>query len=359
MSRLQICVVLLATVCSVLSVSANPMQLKARATACNGDAALCSRKYSNVTYIGTHDSYSIGPTTQQSANQDVPVQTQLDDGIRALQIQGHKSDSSDGGSGISLCHSSCFLQNGGSLESYLGNVSSWLKSNPNEVVTVIMANPDNLPVSQWAKAVQSAGLDKMAYTSTSGQVSKDDWPTLRQMISKNQRVVFLMDYKADTSSTNYILPEFKSNFENPFDQTKMPFNCSQDRWDGNTNQMMYLHNHFLDQDKNLLGQNFQVPNVAKLNDTNSLETVMSAAGKCAQQHHSYPTFILVDFYETANGGALHAAAMMNGIKYNAKSLGQTNSSNSQNTSGAASTMQVTSAALYSVLIIAGLLCMSV
>jgi len=86
-----------------------PHALTKRAGVCNGDASLCSRLYSNVTYIGAHDSYAIG--TLQGAvtghNQEQSVTQQLNDGIRLLQIQAHKSsNSSSSGSGIELCHSS-------------------------------------------------------------------------------------------------------------------------------------------------------------------------------------------------------------------------------------------------------------
>ena len=82
--------------------------LTKRASVCNGDASLCNRLYSNVTYIGTHNSYAIG--TLQGAvtghNQEQSVATQLNDGIRLLQVQAHKNSTSSSGSGIDLCHSS-------------------------------------------------------------------------------------------------------------------------------------------------------------------------------------------------------------------------------------------------------------
>ena len=82
--------------------------LAKRASVCNGDASLCSRLYSNVTYIGAHNSYAIG--TLQGAmsghNQEQSLATQLNDGIRLLQVQAHKSSNSTSGSQIDLCHSS-------------------------------------------------------------------------------------------------------------------------------------------------------------------------------------------------------------------------------------------------------------
>lgn len=78
--------------------------------ACNGNAALCSRSYSNVTQIGTHDSAFVGilPTD----NQLVSVTTQLDDGIRFLQAQTHVNDGV-----LHLCHTSCEELDAGPLTS--------------------------------------------------------------------------------------------------------------------------------------------------------------------------------------------------------------------------------------------------
>ena len=78
--------------------------------ACNGNAALCSRLYSNVTQVGSHDSAFVGilPTD----NQLVSVTTQLDDGIRFLQAQTHVKDDV-----LELCHTSCTELDAGPLTS--------------------------------------------------------------------------------------------------------------------------------------------------------------------------------------------------------------------------------------------------
>jgi hypothetical protein len=55
------------------------------ATTCNGAAELCSRKYSNVSQIGSHDSAFVGSFVTD--NQDESVTNQLDAGIRFLQGQ--------------------------------------------------------------------------------------------------------------------------------------------------------------------------------------------------------------------------------------------------------------------------------
>ena len=48
---------------------------------CNGHPQFCSRKFSNVTYVAAHNSPFVNPGNAAS-NQDLPVTTQLEDGIR-------------------------------------------------------------------------------------------------------------------------------------------------------------------------------------------------------------------------------------------------------------------------------------
>ena len=67
---------------------------------CNGTPALCNRKYSNITFLGTHDSAFVGPLPTQ--NQIKSVSDQLNSGIRFLQAQTHSWLG-----GQWLCHTSC------------------------------------------------------------------------------------------------------------------------------------------------------------------------------------------------------------------------------------------------------------
>ncbi|WFC94413.1 hypothetical protein MBRA1_001043 [Malassezia brasiliensis] len=283
---------------------------------------IATRQFSNVTFIGAHDSYAVGPTTRFGANQELTVKDQLDSGIRALQIQGHKS--SQGGSGISLCHTSCTILNGGTLENYLSNVTEWVKANPNDVISIFIANNDNLPATQWDKGFSSSGLKSYTYAPGGQKLAKKNWPTLQEMINNNQRVVVFMDYETDISNVNYILPEFKNVWENPYDQTKTPFNCTPDRIDGSASSMMYLTNHFLDEEKELFGQSFLTPSVDQLNTTNSANSILQDTNNCAQEHGSYPTFVLVDFFATGNGSVFKAAAKMNNIQFSGANISTSN-----------------------------------
>jgi len=120
--------------------------------ACNGHPELCTRKFSNITQIGAHDSAFVGLLPQD--NQDLSITDQLNAGIRFLQAQTHL----DIFGKLSLCHTSCFEEDAGSLESYLTTIKRWLDTNPNEVLTLLLTNGDNVPSSRFSTAFTSSGL---------------------------------------------------------------------------------------------------------------------------------------------------------------------------------------------------------
>ncbi|WFD05823.1 hypothetical protein MVES1_001157 [Malassezia vespertilionis] len=288
---------------------------KRAGTECNGYSELCNRKYSNVTFVGTHDSYAVGSMETLGANQKNTVPQQLDDGMRVLQVQAHKMDDSEKDSGIFLCHTDCDIFNGGTMESFLGDVKSWIRANPNEVVTLIIANNDNLPATQFATAFGSTGLDKYAYKPGTARQSKTSWPTLQKMIDQKTNLVVFMDYKTNLKQVPYIIPEFNNVWENAFDQTSSPFNCTPDRFSGDTSQMMFLHNYFLDKESSIVGRTFVVPNVDKLNQTNTQKNIADSVDRCYKQQGTYPTFILLDFYDVTNDEPLQATAQMNNVPF--------------------------------------------
>ena len=174
-------------------------------TACNGNAALCDRQYSNVTQIGTHDSAFVGALPQD--NQDESVTAQLNAGIRFLQAQSRV----DPFGTLSLCHTSCFLLDAGSVESYLITVKAWLDANPNEVLTLLLTNGDNVNVSMFDASFASSGIKSYAFVpaSSPNTLLFDAWPTLQELITAGTRLVlFLGTYLPffNTPSNNLTAP---------------------------------------------------------------------------------------------------------------------------------------------------------
>lgn len=107
----------------------------------------------------------------------------------------------------------CGLFDGGSVESYLTIVKRWLDSHPNEVLTLVFTNPEKASVDTvWAPIFQKTGIADMAFVPAQTSMTRDDWPTLGEMISSGKRVVIFLDHGAEARSdpaSAYILPQFQ------------------------------------------------------------------------------------------------------------------------------------------------------
>jgi hypothetical protein len=117
---------------------------------------------------------------------------------------------------IYVCHTSCAIQNGGTLSSYLQKVTSWVSANPNDVVTLIIVNIDNLPATTFAQSFSSAGLEQYMYSPTAGQLTINEWPTLGSLIDSGKRVLAFMDNQADFTQVPYLIDEFSNMFEDAY-----------------------------------------------------------------------------------------------------------------------------------------------
>ncbi|KAK3937410.1 PLC-like phosphodiesterase [Diplogelasinospora grovesii] len=257
----------------------------AEAAGCNGNPALCSRKYSNVTQVGAHDSAFVGELPTE--NQLVSATDVLNMGARFLQAQTHSWEG-----GIEMCHTSCLELDAGSLHDYLAPIKTWMDANPNEVVTLLLTNQDAISVSDFAAVFQAVGLDKYAY-SPSSTLTLDQWPTLQSMINAGTRLVVFMDYHADTSQVSYILDEFTYFFETPYDTTDASFpECTLDRpANASPDGRMYIVNHFLDY--SILG--ILIPDELAASTTNSVSSILAQADLCLGKWGRVPNFILLDY----------------------------------------------------------------
>lgn len=152
--------------------------------ACNGDDALCARRYSNVSFVGAHDSAFFGPFVTQNQNIDVSAQLAL--GVRFLQAQTHNLDGA-----IQMCHTSCLELDAGPLSDFLAPVKAFLAANPDEVVSLLLTNGDAISVTDFARVFEAAGLVEYVFAPT-GTLALEEWPTLQTMIDDGTRLVVWM-----------------------------------------------------------------------------------------------------------------------------------------------------------------------
>lgn len=151
---------------------------------CNGHAELCSRQYSKVTFVGAHNSPFVG--VGPADNQFTSPTEQLDQGIRFLQAATQDKDGSP-----QMCHTSCILEDAGSLQDYLQSIKTWVDGHANEVVTLLITNGDAIDINKFGDAFKATGLDGYVFTPDK-QLGLDEWPTLGDMISSGNRVVVFM-----------------------------------------------------------------------------------------------------------------------------------------------------------------------
>ncbi|KAG6866055.1 hypothetical protein C0991_009152 [Blastosporella zonata] len=308
-SRAALTQVVISLLCSAVAVQG--MTPARRATVCNGHAELCDKSFGQVTYVGTHDSYAVQTAAFGFAdNQDQNITTQLNDGVRMLQVQAHLQNGV-----IELCHTSCSLYDGGTFEDYLKTVKTWLDANPNEVLSILIVNIDNAPASTYGAVYAAAGVDTVSYTPATSPLQASAWPTLGALIDSGKRLVTFMDNQADLTAVPYIIDEFTNVWETAFDVTDANlFDCTVNRTNGDTTTQMYLINHFLD--KTLLGQ--PVPDVDQANVTNAATGAGSLGEQvntCVAANTRAPNFLLVDFYEYGGGSVFEVAATINGVTY--------------------------------------------
>ena len=279
---------------------------------CNGHIELCDRKYSNITQIATHDSAFVGilPTDDQV----VDVAGQLDAGVRFLQGQTHRNVFGT----LSLCHTSCFLKDAGSVASYLKAVKGWLDTHPKEVVTLLLTNGDNVPVSEFDEVFTASGIQPYAYIPGPSHDPSvlDSWPTLGELVGNGTRLVAFLDYGA-LDTVPYILPEFLYFWETPFDMTDPSFpQCIIDRPGGlaedpsRAYQRMYIINHFLD----TLMLGIDIPDrrdARKTNAATGTDSIDAQVNLCQKQHGRAPKGILVDFFD--KGDVFEVQDALNGL----------------------------------------------
>jgi len=269
--------------------------------ACNGHDELCDRQYSNITFVGSHDSAFVGELPVD--NQYLSITDQLDLGVRFLQAQTHSDDG-----GIELCHTYCWEKDAGPLSDYLQSISDWMGSNSDEVVTLLLTNGDAIAVTDFDSVFEDTGLKDYVYT-PDGVISKDEWPTLQELINNGTRLIVLMDYNSNQDDVPYILDEFSFFWETTYGVTDSSFpDCDVDRPSGgDPTKLMGIMNHML---------NYEVvdvtfPDMDAASNTNSESSIGAEIDLCISQHSVQPNVVLLDWINI--GQAIDEGNSLNGL----------------------------------------------
>ncbi|GKU01866.1 tat pathway signal sequence [Fusarium langsethiae] len=269
--------------------------------ACNGHDELCERKYSEITFIGAHNSAFVGKLPSQ--NQYLSVTEQLDFGIRFLQAQTQEKNGN-----IQMCHTYCWLLDEGPIEDYLEDISSWMANNPDQVVTLLLTNHDALPIEKFDAAFNSTGLKEFVFQ-PGKKLALNEWPTLQELIDDGTRLLVFMDFNMDESKVDYIVNEFDYFWETPFGELDSSFpTCEVDRPEnGNPVELMGIMNHMLND--NVLG--IIIPSQHRAKETNSAGSIQSQVDLCKGEWSTRPNVVLLDWVNV--GDAMEVQLSLNGL----------------------------------------------
>jgi hypothetical protein len=313
---------------------------------CNGRMELCERPFDQVVLPATHNSMSVPLPGWYSSEQERPIADQLEDGIRGLLLDTHYGDRLENGKvrtyfgspeelrkrskldgvspdavdsalrirdrlgfegkgerGMYLCHSFCEL-GATRLDSVLDDLHTFLVANPGAVVVVI--NQDYLTPEDFVGAVRDADLERFAYK---GPVD-GDWPTLREMVDSNERVVFLAENHAGAAPW-YHLAYDSITEESPYtfkkvrlltDPDNLEKSCRPNR--GPDDAPLFLMNHWISTDP--------IPRPSDASKVNAYDALLARARACKRVRRHLPNLVAVNFY--LRGELFRVVDALNGLK---------------------------------------------
>ncbi len=258
------------------------------ATACNGSAALCDRRFNEVAYATTHNAFAVVDEGFGAPNQTRSMRRQLEDGVRGLML-----DTWNDRGRVFLCHGPCALGRR-LLADGLCEINGFLDEHPGEVVTLILES--YVSAAQLEVAFEQAGMLPRLHAQRVGE----PWPTLGAMIARDARIVVLSD--RDGGTRPWLHDVWAHAWETPF-SARTPSDldtCRTNR--GTRGHPLFILNHFLTNPlaSEDLARSVNVPPVLR-----------ARAERCRMESGQIPNFVTVDYYEI--GELLPTVRALNGL----------------------------------------------
>jgi hypothetical protein len=306
---------------------------------CNGHRALCDRRVDTVAFAATHNSMSADrePGWLFPA-QDDGIAAQLQDGVRALLIDTHYGFATDRGVAtdlssptksrrkiedelgadfvataerlrtrigyrgggtrrVFLCHGFCEVGATDAVEA-LTAVHRFLVTHPEEVL--VLSIEDDTQAADTEAAIRESGLIREVYRGA----AKPPWPTLREMIERDERVLVLAENHGDDATWLHRQPTVAQETPYAFPTPQAlaaPASCAPNR--GGTAGSLLLVNHWVDTSP--------APRKANARTVNATTFLTGRLDRCRERRHLLPNLVAVDFYR--QGDVLKVVDRLNGV----------------------------------------------
>jgi hypothetical protein len=212
----------------------------------------------------------------------------------ALRIRDRLVGEPEGPRGLYMCHGFCEI-GAQPLVPVLRTVRDFLVENPGEILAIVIE--DYVPPEQIAEAFEESGLLRLVYR---GPV-RPPWPTLREMIAKDQRVLVFAE--KNSSGVPWYHQAFEAMQETPYHfEAPEEFSCDPNR--GGTDGSLFQINHWID--------TTPTPKPSNAEIVNRKEFLLARARQCQEERGKLPNIVAVDFAMT--GDVVGTVAELNGLQ---------------------------------------------
>jgi hypothetical protein len=306
-------------------------------TACNGFDALCDVPFDQVVIPASHNSMSVADGTWFLAEQPKDMVDSLDDGIRGLLVDTwYGEPTADGGALTSekslaaaeaeltatygqdvvnsirrtidrvrrsesvgppepyFCHTVCEI-GATPMTPTMQRLNDWMDAHPREVVVLFIQ--DTVTPADTAEVLEKTGLADKAYVHPDGA----QWPTLREMIDSNKRLVVLMENEGGGDTYPYLHQGFElvQDTEYTF-KSAADFDCSLKR--GQPDSPLFSVNHWLASFSKL---------ISSAEEVNAYDVLKPRIDECEIERGRTPSMIAVNWYD--RGDLFRVVNELNGV----------------------------------------------
>jgi hypothetical protein len=316
--------------------------------ACNGSAELCDRTVDEVVFPSTHNSFSAADQPNWLfAQHERGISAQLEAGVRGLLIDTHYGVRTDRGvytvlnegstsrdkleeplgqkfvetaerlrarigyegggkKEVFLCHGFCETGATDGVKGF-GWIRDYLVQNPYEVV--VLSVESDIGLEGNAQVIRDSGLLDMVWKQP---VGAGGFPTLREMIAANRRVLVLVWQRGQLEEAGFgdypwMHRQFGLIQETPYEFKSVKELLARDSCrpnGGRDDNPLFLMNHWVDSSPLFLPRNAR--------EVNAYDTLLERAQTCARIRDLLPNLIAVDFYQ--EGDLFEVSRKLNGLE---------------------------------------------
>lgn len=255
---------------------------------CNGDPALCERRFDELVVPMTHNAMASAEEGFLGPNQNFGTRQQLSDGIRGFMLDTHADP--DTGEAV-LCHSVCALGSTPLVDG-LRVFTDFFEANPRDVVVFMIQN--GIGADETAAAFDEADLTRFAHA----QDPDEPWPTLSELLDAGTPLIVF--HEGGGTDPEWYMDGYDGYvWDTPYSaETAEDFSCDVLR--GSPDSSLFLVNHFLTAP-------ISMPSLAEQVNYNPL--LIDRVRQCQDESGQQVNWISVDFYDI--GDVVATARLLN------------------------------------------------